>query len=228
MGAFLKKHYKIIIGIIFVLVMAALGYVLFKFIMSLMDAEKQQEFIDFINSLGVWGYLLLLLIQILQVVIAIIPGEPIEIIAGIMYGTFGGLALCLLGILIATVSIYYIVRKLGQKKLAIIYEKEENNKFAFLFKKENITYLVFILFLIPGTPKDVLTYICPFTKIKPITYFLIAVFARIPSVISSTMLGDNLMQHNIVTSIIIFAVTAVIGIVGITINKFFIKKHSEE
>ena len=109
----------------------------------------------------------------------------------------------------------------------MIYEKEENNKFSFLFKKENITYIVFILFLIPGTPKDILTYICPFTKIKPWQYFLIAVFARIPSVVSSTMLGDNLMQKNITASIIIFAVTAVIGLAGITINKIFIKKQSE-
>lgn len=222
------KKYKTFFAVAGVVILiAGVSAVLLPAILALREPENQLRFSEFVAELGVWGPLLLFTIQILQVFVAFIPGEPIEIIAGLMYGTWGGLALCLSGILLSTVIIYYGVRKIGKKKLSTIYEKEENAKYSFLFKSENLTYLIFILFLIPGTPKDILTYLCPFTKIKPLHYFVISTFARIPSIISSTLVGDTLAEGSLWTSVIIFAATGVIGLLGITLNRVFVKKHSK-
>ncbi len=204
-----------------------LSAILLPFVLALKEPENQQRFSEFVKSLGGWGPILLLIIQMLQVFVAFIPGEPIEIIAGLMYGTWGGLALCLGGILISTVIIYFGVRKIGKNKLSSIYEKEENAKYSFIFKSKNLLYVVFILFLIPGTPKDILLYLCPFTKINPLTYFAIATFARIPSIITSTLAGDTLAEGSIWTSVIIFGATAILGLAGITLNKIFMDKQNK-
>ena len=76
--------------------------------------------------------------------------------------------------------------------------------------------LTFILFLVPGTPKDaLLTHIIPLTKINPVKYFALSTIARIPSIVTSTFLGSSIGKGNILLSVIIFILTGALGIVGI-------------
>lgn len=69
------------------------------------EPETQQAFKAWVTSFGIGGWLLVLCIQIIQIVIAFIPGEPVEILAGVLYGGFGGLFLCLFGCVIASSGI---------------------------------------------------------------------------------------------------------------------------
>lgn len=86
-----------------------------------------------------------------------------------------------------------------------------------------------ILFLIPGTPKDLLVYIAALLPIKPLRFILISTFARFPSVVSSTFAGDNLLEGNWQNSIIIYAVTfLLVGISIFIVNKLDKSKTTEE
>ena len=88
---------------------------------------------------------------------------------------------------------------------------------------------VFILFFIPGTPKDPLTYIAPIAPIHPIKYLLIATFARFPSIITSTILGDRIAEGDYMMAIVVFLITALISVLGIILgNKFIKAKQSEK
>ena len=109
-------------------------------------------------------------------------------------------------------------------------KKQESLKYDFIFKEKNINYLVFLLFFTPGIPKDVLIYLCPFTKIRPLDFFLIATFARIPSIITSTWAGSNLSEGDILKSVVIFAITGLVGLLGIFLHSKFIerKQHTKE
>lgn len=223
---FIKKHsFAFKIGW-FVLLCVILTAVLLKPILALRDEAVRAEFVSFVDSLGWFGPVFLLLVVMLQVFVAVIPGEPVEIIAGLMYGTIGGCLICLVGTTLATVIIYYAVRRLGKNKIGEILGREDNSKYAFLLKADKVTYIVFALFLIPGTPKDVLTYIVPFTKINPLVYFAIVFFARIPSVITSTMVGAGISGGNLLFSVIMLAATAVIGLGGIALNNYFISRKN--
>ena len=71
-----------------------------------------------IDALGPWGAVIFLVIQILQVVIAFIPGEPVELAAGLLYGTWGGLLICLTGILLGSSMIFAVVRRLASSGTA--------------------------------------------------------------------------------------------------------------
>mgnify|MGYP002589264205 CR=1 FL=1 len=105
------------------------------------------------------GLLVVLGIQILQVVIAFIPGEPVEIFSGALYGTVGGLLICLSGCMIASTIIFALSKRYGKPLFYSLFSKEKVQGWKWLQDSRKCSMVTFILFLIPGTPKDMLTYI---------------------------------------------------------------------
>lgn len=188
------------------------------------SAENRKHFWRWIDSLGPIGVLVFLLIQILQVVIAIIPGEPVELAAGMLYGMWGGLAVCLAGILIGSIGIFTLVRRMGKPFVQKILDEETVKKYDFLHDAQKLDTLIFLMFLIPGTPKDALTYLCPLTDIRPSHFLLLSTLARIPSVISSTFAGANFAEGNWVGSLTVLLITSFVGLIGIRYEKFLTQK----
>lgn len=227
----MKKNKKKIIVISLCIVMLLLTiYICYKLIpllISLKDTDNQQRFKEYIKSMGFKGWLALLTIQILQIFIAFIPGEIVELLAGILYGTWGGLLLCLIGIAIASILIYYTV-KLFANKYMIKY-KEKLKAYSFLNDPKKIHLYFFILFLIPGIPKDIFIYLAPFLPIRFSTFIVVSLIARIPSIISSTIVGDSFVKGNYILSIVIFAIFAILGTLGILFNDKIINllKHNK-
>ncbi|MEG2088368.1 MAG: VTT domain-containing protein, partial [Angelakisella sp.] len=165
----------------------------------------------------------------LQIVVAVIPGEPIEVVAGAMYGIWGGLAVCLTGVLVGSAGIFWAVRRLGRERLrkTKLYPKLMNYKF--LSNEEKLEAIVFLLYLIPGTPKDMLVYVCALTELPMRSFLLISTLARIPSVITSTMAGATFISGNYLLTIAIFVMTGLAGLMGIWYhNKRFGKQKTEE
>ena len=190
---------------------------------SLADEQVRRDFLEYLDSFGVFGVFVMLGIQLLQVVVAILPGEPIEVLFGVLYGTFGGLLLCMLGLLFGYFIIYYSTRRLVAKNASQKLQEKFGDKnyraLAFLKNSRNVSFIYFILYFVPGTPKDILTYLAPFTPIKPTEFFLIATFARIPSIITSTYAGASLGDGEFKAAIIVFAITGVLGCLGIIFNQ---------
>ncbi len=211
-----------------VLLLGGLAYIAiryFPFFVSLKDEQVRMEWIAHLRSAGFAGFLTAAGVQVLQVVVAVIPGEPVEIVMGYLYGTWGGLGVCLLGIFAGTLVILLLVKMLGASFVKDVISEKKMGKLRFLHNAKGLDMVVFILFLIPGTPKDVLTYFVPLTPMKPARFLLIATFARIPSVVSSTLIGASLGQNRWGLGILIFALTAVMGIAGIGLNNWYTKRH---
>lgn len=181
----------------------------------LTDPAVQQALRVWVRSLGLAGWLFTLGVQILQVVIAFIPGEPVELLAGVLYGTWGGLGTCLLGILLASSFIFFTVRRFGCRLVYRLFGKDKLAEFEFLNKTEKVEAVVFLLFLIPGTPKDMLTYFAGVSRIKASSFLLLSTFARLPSVVTSTMMGATMSRGDWTGTLIVFLITAAIGLFGI-------------
>ena len=178
--------------------------------------------------MGVLGYLVVFAIQIAQIIIAFIPGEPIEVLAGVLYGGFGGLFVCLAGCVIASSAIFALSKRYGTPFVERFFLKKKLDEFSFIKDSRKLEMTVFILFLIPGTPKDMLTYIVGTTPMKLFRFLAISTFARIPSIISSTFIGTSLLSDQWPIAVVILGVTAVIGIVGIAYRERminFCKRH---
>ncbi len=219
---------KIISIIIFLLVLLLLTIWIFPHMTQLFNADKRALFIEKIKSYGAFGWFVVLGIQILQVIIALIPGEPIEIIAGLMYGGFLGLLTCLLGILLGSSVVFYLVKKIGYPLVNAFVSEEKISRYKFLNDTKRLQTITFILFLIPGTPKDALTYVAGLTKIEPVKFLIISTLARIPSIITSTFLGSSLGKGNIKIVVILFLVAGFLAVLGILIHKKIMSKSQKK
>lgn len=224
--------FKIILAIIVITICIGVIIYLMPIIKNLRTTDGQMEFKQKIDDLGFLGLLMLFGLQFAQIFLIIIPGEPIEILAGMCYGGWGGLLFITVSVAIITTGIFFLVRKLGRKFVYDFCDEEkvkkiENSK---LFKNpKKIEWIMIILFMIPGTPKDLLVYIAGLLPVKPLRFILISTFARLPSVVSSTFAGNTLMKGDWQSSLVIYAIIfLLVGVVVFIINKFDKSKTTEE
>ena len=193
------KILKIILLILVACLLIGITIYLFPVMKDLTNTEGQIAFKEKVESSGIWGLLTLFGLQFAQIFLIILPGEPVEILAGMCYGTIGGAIFITVSACIITAFVFFLVRKLGRNFVYEFFdskkiEKIENSK---IFKNpKKIEWIMIILFLIPGTPKDLLVYIGGLLPLKPLRFILISTFARFPSVISSTIAGENLALGN--------------------------------
>lgn len=233
----MKKSKKIIffkmvlIGMVIVLFIGIILY-LFPVIKDLSTVEGQVAFKQRVNESGFLGMLMLFGLQVAQVFLIVLPGEPIEILAGMCYGTIGGYIFITVSVAIITTVIFYLVRTYGRKFVYEFCNKEKIDKIekSKIFKNpKKIEYIMIILFIIPGTPKDLLLYIAGLLPIKPLRFILISTFVRFPSVISSTIAGEHLSLGNWKMSILIYAITFIaVGIFVFVANKLDKTKVTKE
>lgn len=188
---------------------------------GIFELEHISEFQNRMDSFGAWGWLVALGIQVLQVIVALIPGEVVEVGCGLAFGTWGGLVICLLGSAIGSAIIFLLVRKFGVKLVEVFVSRDKINSLKFLNNERKLKSIIFLVFFTIGTPKDLLTYFVGLTNIKFYEFLIISTVARIPSVISSILVGDKLSEGNFVTSILIFGASAMLGLMGVVAyNKF--------
>lgn len=166
-------------------------------------------------------------IRAFQTVIKIIPAEPLEIGSGYAYGTWGGLGLCLLGSVLGSIAIIFIARVFGTKVVSLFVSMDKINSLDLFKDKNKIGGTLFILYLIPSTPKDVFTYVAGLTKMNVPMFLILSSIARIPSIITSTWCGSSLGDKNYVKSIIIFVATAVVGGIGLLIYNKLSNKNKQ-
>ncbi len=236
-----NKKINIIINIIAVTIIVIILTILFikyGYLLEKLKIESgREEFIRLIQSTGIFGSLIIILIQTLQVVVAFIPGEFVEIISGAMFGPVLGLILCLIGLNIGTLLIYLLVKLLG-KPFVKENINSEHKILKFLNDPTRALIIIFFIFLLPGIPKDILIFPMPLTKIKMQKFMIVSSIARIPSILSSTIIGSSLVNEKYMLSIITFIIFMLLGILGLIFNnKIYqaiikvsntLKKHKNE
>lgn len=177
--------------------------------------SQPEEFRAWVDAHGLLGKLLFVGMVVLQVIVAIIPGEPLEIGAGYAFGAVEGTLLCLIGIALGSTLVFLLVRKLGVRLVEVFFPVEKIRSLRFLQDSRRLNRLVFLVFFIPGTPKDLLCYFVGLTQMKLPTWIAISFFARIPSVVTSTLGGDALGTKSYVQAIVVFAVAGILSAVGL-------------
>lgn len=200
----------VLISLLFALVAYFVGFPLVR-----QFRESPETFRDYVRSHGALGPLMMMGIMALQVIVAIIPGEPFELGAGFVFGWFQGTVWCLLGAAAASALVFLAVRKWGIKLVEAFFPREKILHYSFLQNEKKLNLLVFILFLIPGTPKDLLTYLVGLTPMKLHSFLLLTTLARIPSVVSSAMTGNFAQHQRWTAAIVTYGVTILISAVCI-------------
>ena len=220
-----KKKIGILIFALIMLFMAAvcifLGPPLVKF------ASQPEKFRQWVDTLGIWGYLAYIGMVAFQVVFAFIPGEPFELLAGYAFGAAEGTVLCCLGIALGSLIIFALTKKFGIKFVELFFPREKIDSLKILHNKRKMYTLTFIVFFIPGTPKDLLSYVAGLTPINLWAWMIISNVARLPSVITSTVSGNAFGTKKYTFAIIVFVITGILSAIGLIIyNKICSRKEN--
>lgn len=216
-----------VVSVAVLVALVTLGSVLLgpKIVTFVEDPEKMRELLGSEDPIS---YLIFIGIQFLQIVFAFIPGEVVEVGAGYIYGTVKGTLLCLVGVAPATALVFGLTRLLGHKFTEIMIDSRDLKKLKFLNDERKLTVILFLLYFLPGTPKDLITYFAGVTKIKTAPFFIISIFCRLPSILTSTLAGSQLGKENYLISVIIFAVTGVIAVGGWIVYQQLSKRSKRE
>ena len=190
-------------------------------------AAEPEKFRGWVDARGVWGRLAYIGVVILQVIFALIPGEPFELAAGYAFGAWEGTFLCLLAGTVGSMLVFFAVRKWGMRLVTVFFEEEKVKKLRFLQSTPGRDFLFLFIFMLPGTPKDLLCYFAGLTDIRPWKWVFIASVGRLPAILTSTLGGDALGTKNYLTAGIVFAVTLTISGAGILVYRAVLKKHEK-
>lgn len=211
----MPNNKKTIITIIFsCLIMALLCLIGYQPFMQFLNNPTKLK--ETLNQYHIFGYFILIIIMALQVIFIFLPGEIIEVASGFCYGVIGGTLICLIGASLGTIVIYFLIKHFGVKFASKLIDLNKINELKIIKKNKNLEIIIFIIFFIPGTPKDLFTYLVPFTTIKLPTFLLITGIARIPSIITSTISGSALFNQNYQFTITIFIITGILSLVGLS------------
>ena len=161
----------------------------------LMDAEAVRAYVAehaFLSRLALVG------INFVQVLLAFLPGEPVELASGYAFGFVEGTALCLVASAIGTTIIYGAVHRWGRRVVELFFAQDMLERYAWLRDARKLELVMLIAFLIPGTPKDFLTYFAGLTAMRFHAVLLIATLGRLPSIVTSTIAASAFGDGNYV------------------------------
>jgi len=206
--------FKLLGLIAFFVVSIAAVVAVWPFIGELFEEGGVERVIAKVQDAGVFGVCILLAMQLLQVIVAFIPGEVVQIAAGMLYGPWFGALIILVGCLISSFIIYLIVHRLGQPFVEDMVPTKHLERFRAFEKSGKLDIMVIILFLIPGLPKDVFTYLVPLTEMPMGRYLAITTLARIPGVVMSTLAASGLAEGNFAMGIAVFVIVGVLAVLG--------------
>lgn len=207
-----NKIYALCLLIIFLAGMAVLSAIFAGPILSFVaDAAR---FRRWVQQKGLWSRIVFIFLLVLQIIIAFIPGEAFELAAGYTFGRAEGTLLCLIGSVIGSFIVFSAVRVVGVKLLHLFFSQEEIDRVYRLSSSKKFNSLVFLVFFIPGTPKDILSYFVGLSKMQLSQWLFISTLAKVPSIVTSTVAGSLVGDANYSVAGIVFCVTAVISVAG--------------
>ncbi len=219
----LNNRQKILVlGLLAVIVACILCWVFFgrELVGIIRDPLK---FKDWLSQFGPYDELVFILIRSVQTMIKIIPAEPLEIGSGYAWGTWYGMLYCLIGNFIGTLVILALTRRFGRAFVECFLPANNLQLISLFQNSKKIYALLFFFYLIPGSPKDGLTYIVGMMNVKVVPFLVLTFIARIPSVLSSTLCGQKLSEKEYFWSIAIFVATFVLALIG----GFIYKKYTD-
>ena len=223
-----EKHKKVIYILAIVIFLAFMGLVAWFLGRPMLAlAEDPNAFRAWVDSAGLWGRLLFVGMVVLQVVVAFIPGEPIELAAGYAFGFWEGSLLTLAGFVLGSWLVFALVRRFGVKLVEVFFPQNKLNEIKFLQNPKKTRIVTLLLMLIPGTPKDMLSYFAGLTKLTTAQWLGIVIIGRLPSLVTSTITGAAAGERNYVLTAISLAVTLVITAAGIWYYRRLTRQEKE-
>ncbi len=221
-----KKVLAVVLMIIIFAIVLLMSYYICEPMLKMV--KEPDKFRDFVASKGIKGVLTFMVAMTLQVIAAVIPGGPFEIAAGYAFGAFYGALIADIAMTIGSVIVFLFVKKFGMSFASLFVSKEKIESLKFLKTTKKSEFVIFMLFLIPGTPKDLLSYAVGLTDLKLGAWLFITFVGRFPAILLSTYSGTLAVKKDYTFFIIIIVVIILLGIVGGYWYRKWHKSHEDK
>lgn len=218
-----KQQTIVVVGAMLFAVVCLISYATFGTELLKILAEPAL-FREWMGQFGIFDELIFILIRAVQTVVKFIPAEPLEIASGYAWGAVLGMLYCVIGNMIGTLAIFALTRKYGKKVINLFLPIKSMKLMSTFEKSDKIYWLLFFLYLIPGSPKDGFTYFVGLLPVKLLPFMIVTFIARMPSVLSSTLCGSSLAEKQYWIAFLIFVATIVLAILGGWIYNIYVKK----
>ncbi len=161
--------------------------------------------------------LVIVALQILQVVVFVIPGEVVQIGAGFLFGVVRGATLSIVGIAVGSLINYTVGRLLGRRFVEAITSAESRRRIDNIVERRGTKIGFFLLFVIPGLPKDILGYVAGAAghSMSVKTFLLFSMIGRVPGIAGSAAIGASAAAGHTTVAITLFVLAVVALILGI-------------
>lgn len=225
-----KKNWKKPAAVVLLVLLAAGAVWLWKYVGGAMVqfVRDPEQFRVWVDEKGAWSRVVFVAMTVFQILIALIPGEPFEIAAGYAFGAWEGTALCIVSCLIGSLLTFLLVRKFGIRLVRVFFSEEQIASARFLKSSPRRDLLFLVVYMLPGTPKDLLGYFAGLTEMRLPVWLVICSFGRIPSVVTSTVGGSALGSGDYRMAAIVFVVTMAISGLGVLIyNRFSQRREAK-
>lgn len=222
-----KANKNLQVKILLIIAAIILAILLIKFMPKLLlITVSLEEFKKYIFEMGHLGGVMIIVFQMLQTIIAPIPGEIVQIAGGYLYGVPLGTIYNLTGLIIGAGIAFYFTRFLGGEYITNLIEKKKLKWISDIMTSRKFEFILFVIFVVPGLPKDFMIYVAGLTAIKPARFFGILTISRLPWIISSASVGANINAGNYKLTIIISSIAIIFCILGMIYKDKIIKKLS--
>lgn len=190
--------------------------------------ENPKLFRQWLSRFGPFDELVFILVRAAQTVIKFIPAEPLEIASGYAWGAVPGMLYCVIGNMLGTLVILWLTRRFGRRFVEAFIPRKKLQAVADLQVGDKLYGLLFLLYLIPGAPKDGFTYFVGLLPVRVLPFMLVSFTARMPSVLSSTICGVALAEQKYLLSALILLLTLLCSVCGALLYKVYYKHRSRK
>lgn len=174
--------------------------------------ENVQALLDEYKGYSILVYILA---QIVQIIICIIPGQWLQFAAGYAFGFWLGLLFSLIGATIGAFVSYYLAKLLGQGILYLLFDEDQMNHFIEKLNSKKAIVAVFVIYLIPGLPKDACSYAAGISNMKLKAFLIVSLIGRTPAMAGSLLIGNQVGIGSYTAAIIIGAAAVILCVVGV-------------
>lgn len=168
-----------------------------------------------VAAAGLWGPALFIGLQALQVVVFFIPGELVQIAGGALFGVAGGTMLSVAGIAVGSAIVFAVSRGLGAAFVALLFGAERTERLGALARTPRAAAAFFLLFAIPGIPKDLLCFVAGLSRMRLLPFLAVSLTARLPGIVGSSFMGDAASGGRMGLLLVLLGVASLLLVLGI-------------
>ena len=207
-----KKFYisaALIVGLILLLAFLLTGDN-FELIKALFETDISKERLwDTTSRLGVGCYVTVALLSMLQTICPFLPGEPIQVLAGIAFGFPIGIACCVAGLFMGS-SVIFLLYKLYGNKVRKYFVKNLQLDLDTISRSNRITLILLLLYFVPAIPYGMICFFAASMDTKYGKYILVNLLGAVPSLCIGVALGHMTIASSWIFSLCVFVILAVL------------------